>query len=251
MMNKKASAVALGAVLTALGGLQGQERSIDDATDTITVSISEKASYYVVTERVPSEAYPVEISNRGVYDASTGLIKWGPFSGEEPLALTYRLVGPPTRFTDIFGNLRFSLGGFPEQITGDLRLGLNGDDYASWALQQFGRVEGPQTNPFWDADRDGMPNFAERVLVRNPLENDRSFLEYELIPGAMPEVRLTTEVANGQEERVRIQRLGLREGILEAEADLSTARQPQEDSVVLEATDRLEDNEQFYRVLVE
>lgn len=250
-MKKQLRGFTFVAGMVVTGGLLAQERSIDDATDTITVTIPAQSAYYVVTERVPEDAYPVAISDRGVYDASTGLIKWGPFRGEEAVELTYRLVGPPSRFTDIFGNLQFSLGGFPEQITGELRLGLNGDDYASWAMQVFGVVEAPQADPYWDADEDRMPNFAEWVLLRDPLQEEVRFLSYDLIPGASPQVRLSTRVASGQEGRVRIQRMGFSGSALEAQADLTIETQGSGDAVILEAVDALSSGGQFYRVLIE
>ena len=82
-------------ILLAVGSLPAQTRSFDTETNTITIEIPAQNGHYVLYDRIPDNTsravLPTDISDAGVFDASTRLIKWGPFKGEA-LTVSYRLV---------------------------------------------------------------------------------------------------------------------------------------------------------------
>jgi hypothetical protein len=73
------------------------------------------ATTQAIEHRPPPGARVRQISHGGVFDAATGLVKWGPFFDDQPRTLTYRIVLPPgVAMTRLRG--RVSFDGVVERI---------------------------------------------------------------------------------------------------------------------------------------
>ena len=63
---------------------------------TIQVTPASEAQAWAAQDRVPAGSAPDQISDGGVFDAESGLVKWGPFFDGEARTLSYRAVGGRT-----------------------------------------------------------------------------------------------------------------------------------------------------------
>lgn len=195
--------------------LHAQTRTVDDATDIVTIEVPRQSNYYVIVENVPFGTFPVEISDDGVFDptagSARGSVKWGPFDGARTISVSYRLIGnarSPVFLSGVAGvsPFGFNMGPLPE-IEGDAQIQIDSDPYATWASFSFPDPNSIEAESFRDPDRDALPNFAERMLRSAPLMPNLSPLELEL-PGDGT-IRLRTDIQEGSAENVSIERLDL------------------------------------------
>ena len=148
---------------------------------TIKVTPASDARAWAAQDRVPAGCVPDQISDGGVFDAESGLVKWGPFFDGEARTLSYRAVGGRTNgyigriscdgmSASIGGQGTTRLAALEHLEDGAIRLWLDG------ALPETGTLEfstdlttwQPVAAGQWARDEFGLrvtkPQAARRVL---------------------------------------------------------------------------------------
>ncbi len=90
-----------------------------DVPVAIEVDPNPEAQAYVLEENPPSDWTVSDINDGGVYDAGSGLIKWGPYFGDAPRTLSYSVTAPSGASWNINFNGTISVDGTSETICGD------------------------------------------------------------------------------------------------------------------------------------
>ena len=82
----------------------------------ITVHPGTGVQCHAVTEVLPVELRPLEVSHGGVFSAATRTVRWGPFLDAQERTLSFRLSGPDGSY-ELSGSGSFD--GFSRETTGD------------------------------------------------------------------------------------------------------------------------------------
>ena len=190
-------------------------RTIDEATDTVTIQVPAQSGYFVIIEVMPGYVHPVDISHGGVLDTTSsnatefGDIKWGPFPGSQGVTVSYRLIGDERFSSQLRGVAGFPEGSFIPQIPtigGDTAVTVSSaDPYLKWANDRFDDPDSILALPYLDPDGDALPNYAERLLRLRPDTFNGNPLEINVSPHG--EVRLAVEIESGSQDKVTIERL--------------------------------------------
>lgn len=135
-----------------------------------------------VEQPLPDGQHARNPSHGGVIDLSNRSVKWGPLVPAEELTLTFELIGsgdpPPPAQIRTNGIM----------TTVDSRSGPEtGSRYEEWLMQTYppDQVGALARSFHFDADRDGLPNYAEFLLNLDPstFESVNDLIDYSPMPG--------------------------------------------------------------------
>lgn len=133
--------------------------------------------------------YARKASHSGVMDLSTQSVKWGPLIPAQELTLTFDLVGssgtPPAAQVRTDGAIT---------TVGSQSGSTTSSEYEEWLLQTYppNQASALSRSLYFDADRDGLPNYAEFLLQLDTSTFDSvdDLIEYIPIPGGGMELEL-------------------------------------------------------------
>ena len=150
-------------------------------TESTPVSISiypkDSTSVYAVEKDIPKDWDVQNISHEGVFDKINKKIKWGIFTGGEPVVLSYELLPDfSVQGSNDFDGM-VSFNGISKEIYGKLE--LNFGNFSHWFLEHF--MSHPHLAlPNYDVDGDGLVNMVEYGLGTDPFDNFNHFSYYDV-----------------------------------------------------------------------
>lgn len=227
----------------------GQTRTVDEALDTVTLTIPPRPGHYVVTETLPTGLVGADITASGTVDSQMRKIKWGPFDGSATVTLSYRLVGQQFFPSTLFGEI-IPWDNPPVPIGGDERITPQGGGYETWAARNFGDLGNLESFSTRDSDGDGFPNFAEQSLALDPTRADAPALAFDFTQGGLP--RLSTRLAADASGDVFVQRFSDGQEPFTSPVNMTTSDTQSGTSGILlrTAVDTVRSERAFYRILV-